>query len=57
MFPPRELKRLINPRAIYLARGKSEQTKPIQIVLCLALSLVLIGLFAVLLTQLYAAII
>lgn len=51
-----ELKRLINPRAEYLARGKAGLVNPVQIGLRLTLVLALLGLFAALLSHFLAAI-
>jgi hypothetical protein len=56
MSPRSELKRLINPRAEFLARGQTEPTSAAPIVLRLMLVIGLLGLSAVLLTQLFAAI-
>lgn len=51
-----ELKRLINPRAEYLARGQAGPVNPVQIVLRLTLVLALFGLFAAVLSHFFAAI-
>lgn len=46
MSLPRELNRLINPRAFYLARGRAGPANPVQIILRVTLVLALLGLFA-----------